>query len=202
MIRNRPALFDCPVVVVDSMSRSAKGKLLQIAAMAGVSKSNIKRLADAGRLSEEEVSKQLEVITSPEAVEANNQRNLVALNALKIFAIELYKIKENDSNKKDLYKKAIKNCRNDFLYRGIIESGYIFDRQIMIDALEFYQTAPMMQKMSSNQTDVFEEGGIKMIKKMLCPADQPPFTVVTIQELEEHFNPKIEKQNAACCTIM
>lgn len=92
--------------------------------------------------------------------------------------------------------------RHSLRFRGIITSGYIFDRQIMIDALDFFQNSPMMHKLSSNQLDIIEECGIKMLKLMLSAADQPPFNVVTIQELEQYFKPNVEIRNAACCIVM
>lgn len=95
-----PAYLDFAIEAVDHLQRKVKGTLLQIVAMAadvvsvdGIENEEehglVERLAIMGKLSTEEITSQLQIITSHEAKRANEKRNQRILNAVKRFGEEL-----------------------------------------------------------------------------------------------------------------
>src|SRR3990167_3566396 len=95
-VKQNPYLLEGRVVGKNPRGRRVVGTLLQIASMAGdldlqdeikeeKERGLAERLAAAGQLSPEKVEEQLAVLTSEEAIEANEKRNSQILDAIKRF---------------------------------------------------------------------------------------------------------------------
>ncbi len=155
---NPSILFYC-VEATDPVGRRVKGNLLQIAAMAGdvnlkpASSSSsqpndglVERLAEAANLSKNEVVKQLAPIFSKEAMQENKNRNNRILTAIKDFGKGLLAaVDDAQGTFTDFqmrYQYLIDNFRNALKPNPdeIITSGYIFDPNIICDALRWCKT--------------------------------------------------------------
>lgn len=155
IITSKPALLYWETVSTDPLGTPVKGKLLQIAAMAGdfdlrpgiVDEKNrgmVERLIMKGGLSKENVKEQLKVITSKEAQLENEERNHRYLNAIKKFGKSICTVESEGLT----FMEFLEQCKNHInqLENDInterskpIRSGYIFDPIIIHEASKWFR---------------------------------------------------------------
>jgi hypothetical protein len=156
IVKKNPSLINYIVITKDQDGNVVNGTPLQIAAMAGdvnltevipqeKDKGMVERLALASGLSEEEVAKQLHVVTSKEAEQENEKRKQHILKAIIDFGNGILDVMtDNDIILEGLQKlcqpiieqleASLKPDPN-----VIITSGYIFDPRILSEAAKWFK---------------------------------------------------------------
>ncbi len=208
LVKKNPTILNYTVRVTNPKGRTIEGKPLQIAGIAGdfdlkeglseKDRGVVERLALAAGLSKEEIDKQLKVITSEEAIKANEARNQRVLAAVKAFAEGILKVKETiDANNsleakedKDSNTKQKQMSFEDFKTlcqpvidqlekalqpdpKEVIRSGYIFDPKILRDATKWFEdNVTRFSGWWSNQSDVFWVNGIGKLQDHLSARDK------------------------------
>ncbi len=155
LVEKNPTIMDMVIEAKDPVGRRIEGTLLQIAAMTGDvnlwKQSNeqdngmVERLIVAGKLSNEEIVKQLTPIFSFNAMRKNEKRNSSILTALKEFTEGLIKMDEIEKETFEGFQKRCKPLIDTFRKslkpnpNKVMTSGYIFDIQILSQALRWYK---------------------------------------------------------------
>lgn len=210
IIEANPLLLRISTEGIDPLKRTVKGTLLQIAAMAGDVNLNpgihdekelglVERLQIAGKLSNEEVRDQLEVITGCEAKQENEKRNQLVIMAMDKFMNRILQVKtyENEDFKKFKMrcKPFVVQLEKDlqFITNLKITSGYIFDPEVICKvAQEFESKVKSFGGWFSVHTGVFRVSGFGMLQKYLSVRDAEVAEIGMINYIEKHQIPPRE----------
>jgi hypothetical protein len=214
LIKQKPILLHCPTEAVDPLKRRVKGTPLQIAAMAGdvnlkleipdeKDRGMVERLIAAGNLSKEEVTEQLQCITSDDAQRKNAARNQRVLAAIEKFGTGIGEIKADKNMNfvafKELpeYTALVAQFEADLQpdTKEIITSGYIFDPKVLQQAIKWFEdnvdkhfgdwlssktqgfwvngVAKLQRKLSSRDVQIIKAGIDRLIDDGVLPARLP-----------------------------
>lgn len=212
-IEKDPNYLDYHVTATDPLGRKAKGTLLQLAAIAGdvdlkagiqdeKERGLVERIANITKLSQEDIALQLQVVTSKEAKQANQNRNKRILDAVKRFGEGIiakrneYKDYEDSAFEKHMkeafpisYMPLIEQFEKDLTpdLKEETTLGYIFDPTVLIEAADWFEYGYDLCPMSDDVQ--LEKGKIYLREKEGCIA----YSVIT-PDGEEVRDIKIEEK--------